>query len=89
MKNQKELERIFKGCANIHRLNILLVLERRPKLSGLDIADTLRGDFRTISEHLRKLALAGLITKRRNGLALEHLLTDTGARVLGFCRNLE
>ncbi len=89
MKNLKELERVFKGCANVHRISILLVLERRPKLSGLDIADALRGDFRTISEHLRKLALAGLIAKRRNGLALEHTLTDTGTRVLGFCRNLE
>ena len=89
MKNTKELEKIFKACANYHRIDILLLLDRRPDISVFDIADEVKGDFRTVSEHLRKLTLGGLIVKRRKGLAVGHSITERGDRVLGFCRTLE
>jgi hypothetical protein len=44
---------------------------------------------RTGSEHLRKLAIAGLIMKQHRGRSVRHNLTALGSDVLSFCRMLE
>ncbi|MBP9771812.1 MAG: winged helix-turn-helix transcriptional regulator [Candidatus Pacebacteria bacterium] len=89
MKNVHELEKLFKGCASHRRMQIMFLIERRANLSVFDIADEVRSDFKNVAEHLRKLTIAGLVAKRRMGVAVGHSLTDLGKRVLGFCRSLE
>jgi len=64
-------------------------LDRESELSVMDIAEHIAIDFRTASEHLRKLVLAGLIMKRSDGISVRHALTKRGKDILKFCRILE
>lgn len=85
----RELERILKGVASHRRARILDILGSEAELSVTDIAERLSFDFRTASEHMRKLVLAGLVMKRHDAAAVRHALTDRGKLVLKFCRTLE
>jgi len=88
-KRYRELERILKGTASHRRIQMLDLLDKQTELSVTDIADHLSIDFRTGSEHLRKLSIAGLVMKRHEGAAVRHALTWRGKEVLKFCRTLE
>lgn len=84
----RRLERFFKGAASHRRLEILHLLKRRPELSVEDIADMLRIGYPNAAEHIRKLAIAGLVAKRHEGASVRHKLTARGESVLAFCRAL-
>ena len=86
---RREVENIMKGAANHRRLQILELLLEEPGLSVLDIAGELDADFRTISQHTRRLARAGLVTKEYEGRIVHHLVTPRGKNILTFCRMLE
>ena len=88
-RRYRELELILKGVASSRRIQALDVLERNAELSVLEIAEHLQLDFRTTSEHLRKLSISGLIMKRHEGAAVRHALTVRGKNILKFCRTLE
>ena len=88
-KRHRDLERVFKGVANHRRVEILDTLERHPELTVSDLSERLSVDFRTASEHLRKLAIAGLVIKRHEGAAVCHALSARGKYILKFCRTLE
>jgi predicted transcriptional regulator len=85
----RELEKIVKGFSNHRRIQILELLFRRPELSVMQIADELSINFKTASEHIRRLHLAGLIMKRNAGNAVRHALTTVGNSILKFLRTLE
>jgi len=89
MKNTRELEKIVKGFSNHRRIEILWLLEKRPDLSLLEIADILKVNFKTIGEHVRRLAHAGLVWKRNDAKAVRHTLSDLGKLILKFLRTLE
>lgn len=84
-----ELERILKGVGNHRRIQILDLLEKEKGLSVSEIAYRVSIDFRTASEHLRKLVRSELIYKWHQGAAVCHSLTPLGKNVLKFCRTLE
>ena len=86
---RRDVENIMKGAANHRRLQILELLSENPGLSGFDIAEMLKADFRTISQHTRRLARAGLLTKQYEGRIVHHTLTSRGKNILTFCRMLE
>jgi len=88
-KDYTYLERIMKGVANHRRIQALDTLDRHPELSVFDVSERLSIDFRTASEHLRKLTVAGLIMKRHEGATVRHALTSRGKYILKFCRTLE
>ena len=88
-KNYRRLERIVKGVSNHRRIQILDLLVREPELSVLEIADKLNIDFRTASEHIRKLTIAGLVMKRSDGVSVRHKLTDRGLTIFKFLKTLE
>lgn len=88
-KRYRELERILKGVANHTRVQIIDILERQPELSVSEITELLTINFRTASEHLRKLLIAGLVMKRYEGTTVRHALTSRGRTILKFCRILE
>ena len=88
-KSHRELERILKGVANHRRLQIAELLQKEPDLSVSEIAERITIDFRTASEHLRKLAIAGIVMKRHEGAAVRHALTNRGKSILKFCRTME
>ena len=89
MQKPRQLERIMRGVGNHRRIEILTLLAKTPELSIIEIADTLEVNFKTISEHVRRLALSGLVMKRNEGSAVRHALTPRGHAILMFLRTLE
>ncbi|MEK7617936.1 MAG: winged helix-turn-helix domain-containing protein [Patescibacteria group bacterium] len=77
-KTAKQLERYFKGPANHHRINIIMLLAAKPKLTLDQIVKELEGNTKTISEHTRRLAQAGLVNKKYQGNKVEHTLSPYG-----------
>lgn len=77
-KNPKQLERHFKGVANHWRLKIILLVAQTSGITLDDIVKELEGNTKTISEHTRRLYLAGLIDKKYLGRTVIHTLSPYG-----------
>lgn len=77
-KTAKQLERHLKGIANHHRINILRLIAREDGMGVEDIADSLGCNIKTISEHIKKLTLAGLVDKKYQGRKVLHALSPYG-----------
>ena len=88
-KNFRSLERLVRGFSNHRRIEIMLLLKATPELSVHEIAEELRINFKTASEHIRRLAIAGLVLKRNEGTTVRHALTKRAENVLKFLRILE
>ena len=87
--NFRQLERIVRGFASHRRLQILDLLKREPELSVEEITEKLKIGYNNPSDHVRKLAIAGLVMKRNEGSAVRHKLTVRGESILVFCKRLE
>lgn len=85
----RKIERIAKGFANHRRIQIMDVLRADPELSVEDISERLNIGYENASDHVRKLAIAGLVLKRNDGRAVRHKLTQRGIDVLTFCKRLQ
>jgi len=85
----RRLERIIKGVASHRRLQILDLLHRQPELSVLDISEKLKMGYENASDHVRKMAIAGLLLKRNEGPAVCHKLTPRAESILVFCKTLQ
>ncbi len=85
---ERKLERIVKGAANHRRIQIMRRLRAEPALSLGEIATAVGVDFRVASEHVRRLAIAGLVRKRNHGRRVEHTLSDRGSAFLTFLDGL-
>lgn len=87
--NHRILERIVKGFANHNRIKILELLDREPELSVVDIAEKLKMGYENASDHIRKMAIAGLVMKRNVGPSVCHKLTSRAKSILVFCKKLQ
>ena len=87
--NYHSLERLVRGFSNHRRIQILALLRKKPELSVIEIAEELKINMKTASEHVRRLAIAGLVLKRSAGNAVRHKVTDRVISVLKFLRTLE
>lgn len=87
--NYRQLERIVRGFSNHRRIEIMELLEKRPELSVIEISEKLKINFKTAAEHIRRLAIAGLVIKRSAGNFVRHKLTTRGISILKFLRTLE
>jgi DNA-binding transcriptional ArsR family regulator len=85
----RKIERVVKGFANHRRLEIMDLLKREPELSVQDISDRLRIGYENASDHIRKLAIGGLVLKRNRGTEVLHRLTPRAENVLVFCKKLQ
>ncbi len=85
----RALERIVKGFANHRRMEILALLHQKPELSVDDISEHLKIGYENASDHVRKLAIAGLVVKRNDGPSVRHKLTKRGESILVFCKRLQ
>ena len=83
------MERAIKGFANHRRIQILDLLKKKPELSVNDIADELHIGYENASDHIRKLAIAGLVLKRNDGTNVRHKITPRAESILVFCKTLE
>ncbi|OGG80366.1 hypothetical protein A3A39_04235 [Candidatus Kaiserbacteria bacterium RIFCSPLOWO2_01_FULL_54_13] len=87
--NFRRLERAVRGFSNHRRIQILELLQQDPELSVEEIASTLRTNYKTAAEHIRRLAIADLVIKRNEANTVRHKITPRAAAVLKFLRTLE
>ena len=85
----RRLERVIKGFANHRRLQILDLLKQNPGLSVEQISERLRIGYVNTSDHLRKMAIAGLLYKYNEGNMVRHRLTARSETISVFCKKLE
>ncbi len=78
LKTTKQLERYFKGVSNHRRISILLLVFKHPGISLIEISENLNCNFKTISEHTRRLVQAGLMNKNYQGNIVEHKVSPYG-----------
>jgi len=88
-KTSKQLERHFKGIANHRRLDILFLVRNSEGITLTAIAEKLDCNFRTISEHTRRLVQAGLLNKRYRGRIVEHFLSPYGHKLMKFIETFQ
>ncbi len=85
----RRLERLVKVFSNHRRIQIMELISDTPELSVMEIATKLKINIKTASEHIRRLAISGLVLKRNRGVNVLHKLTPTGYLILKFLRKLE
>lgn len=87
--NYRKIERVVKGFANHRRIQIMDLLNMEPELSVDNIAEKLHIGYENTSDHIRKLAITGLVMKRNHGTRVLHKLTIRAVIILEFCKKLE
>ncbi|MDP3880810.1 MAG: winged helix-turn-helix domain-containing protein [bacterium] len=89
MKTPKQLEKHFKGIANHWRISILFLLDKEKELNLTEIARKVKGNFFTISEHARRLHIAGLIDKKYKAQEVHHSLSPYGKKFITFLKTAQ
>jgi len=78
IKTSKQIERHAKGIANHWRIEILFIIADNSEITLDRISKKLNCNFKTVSEHTRRLVQAGLINKKYRGQSVLHTLTPYG-----------
>jgi predicted transcriptional regulator len=86
IKTAKQMERHFKGIANYRRIDILLLVSQSKGINVDNIAKNLACNFKTISEHTRRLVQAGLLNKEYSGRTVVHALSPYGEKIVKFIK---
>lgn len=89
MKTAKQCERHFKGAANHCRIEILLLVSKIPEINLAGIAEHLNKNFKTVSEHTRRLVQAGLLNKKYRGRNVIHSLSPYGRQFVKFIKTFQ
>jgi len=89
LKTAQQMQRHFKGMANHHRINILLLVGRENNLSVDQLAKSLGANFKTISQHTRYLVQAGLIQKHYEWNKVMHELSPYGRFIVRFIKEFQ
>ena len=85
-KTARQLERHLKGVANHRRIEILFLVANEERISVEGISSNLRCNFKTISEHVRRLTQAGLVEKKYEGNSVKHRLSPYGHIFINFLK---
>lgn len=83
------MERHFKGMGNHYRIELLLLIDDKEGITVDAAAKRLGANFKTISQHTRYLAHAGLIQKRYKGRMVEHALSPYGKMFVKFIKEFQ
>jgi len=70
-------------------MRILELLDNKPELSVIEISEILKMGYENTSDHIRKMAVAGLLMKRNSGPSVLHKLTPRAKFILVFCKKLQ
>ncbi len=84
IKTPKQMERHLKGVANHRRIEILFLVSREEGISVEGISSNLKCNFKTISEHIRRLVQAGLVDKKYEGHFVKHYISPYGRIFVAF-----
>ncbi len=87
LKTPEQMQRHFKGMANHYRIQILLLVSEEPNITVDTLTDILDANFKTISQHTRYLAHAGLLTKKYKAQYVLHNLSPYGEIFVKFIRD--
>jgi DNA-binding transcriptional ArsR family regulator len=87
IKSAKQMERHLKGMANHYRIEILLLISRRNRITLEDIVEALDANEKTIGEHTRRLSQAGLLHKKYRGRYVERTLSPYGRTFVRFLQS--
>jgi predicted transcriptional regulator len=88
-KSFRHLERVVRGFANHRRIQMLEFLDAKPEQDLAAVARACGMNYKTASEHARRLAIAGLVLKKAKGTHVLHAVSPRGRGVLKFLRTLE
>ena len=55
----------------------------------MELSRALKTQFKTIAQHVQRLAQAGLVLKRSDGHSVRHKLSQRGNLILKFLRTIE
>ena len=88
-KTPKQMERHLKGISNHYRIEILMLIAVRERITLEDIVRELDANEKTIGEHTRRLYVAGLINKKYRGKFVEHSLSPYGKMFVRFLRTFQ
>jgi len=80
-KTSKQLERHFKGISNYRRIEVLFLLRNHESMTLEELAGRLKCNFKTLSEHTRRLQAAGLLNKAYKGRTVMHTLSPYGKKL--------
>ena len=83
------MERHLKGMSNHHRIMILLTIAENPNITLDHIVEITEANKKTISEHSRRLVVAGLINKKYQGRFVEHTLSPYGKTFVSFLKSFQ
>ena len=89
IKTPKQMERHLKGIANHYRIAVLLLISAREGITLEEIIENLNGNPKTIGEHTRRLAVAGLLNKKYNAKFVEHSLSPYGKVFVEFLKTVQ
>ncbi|GGG17121.1 hypothetical protein GCM10011344_17210 [Dokdonia pacifica] len=74
--NFKKMSKLLSIAGNEVRLKILYLIEEEGEMCPCDLADILKMSVPAISQHIRKIKDAGIITSRRDGQTLYYSLNS-------------
>ncbi len=78
----QDLSKILALAGSEVRLKILFLLDMEKELCPCDIADILEMGVPAVSQHIRKIKDAGIITARRQGQTLFYSITGKKSAIL-------
>jgi ArsR family transcriptional regulator, lead/cadmium/zinc/bismuth-responsive transcriptional repressor len=85
--NFEKMSKLLSIAGNQVRLKILFLLNMEQELCPCDIADILEMSVPAISQHIRKIKDAGIITSRREGQTLYYSLNNDETDILNTMFN--
>ena len=89
LKTAKQIERHVKGVANHRRIEIIFLIAEQNGITVEGISRALECNFKTISEHTRRLVQAGLVDKKYDGRQVKHVLSPYGRTFASFLRTFQ
>ena len=78
----KKITKLLSIAGNDVRLKILFLLNAENELCPCDLADILKMSVPAVSQHIRKMKDAGIITSRREGQTLYYSLNEDETDIL-------
>jgi ArsR family transcriptional regulator, lead/cadmium/zinc/bismuth-responsive transcriptional repressor len=85
--NFEKMSKLLSIAGNQVRLKILFLLNMEKELCPCDIADILEMSVPAISQHIRKIKDAGIISSRREGQTIYYSLNEDETDILNTIFN--
>lgn len=77
----------MKGMSNHYRIEILLYIADNDGATLDNIVSAIGANEKTLGEHTRRLAVAGLVNKKYRGKFVEHTLSPYGKSFVKFLQS--